>query len=279
MNQNSLIRRFFVIALLLTLSGLLMAPGTTHAEENGDAPLDLNDLKSIDEVDSINTYRAHLSVNVSGEVFEEAGMAGESATFTLDGEFIKNPLAQRIIMSMNEGEISDEIEVIIVDGRSFIKIDGQWEETASPVIDSSEMTDAINQTELPDIGDLFKSVGTETVNGRQTIHYRADKESLALATIDDPQAQQFLANAEEAQIDIWVDQSEKFIVKAELVLAGKGFDETNPNASGRIEGLLEFYDFNAPVTITAPEVPKLELHIGPDALPIAKEILDKSQVK
>jgi hypothetical protein len=284
MIQKKLFTRLFVIVLILAICGGFIAPTTTHAEENGDAPLDLNDLKSIDEVDSINTYRAHLSIKLSGEAFELEEMTGsDMISLTIDGEFIKNPPAQHIMMSIDENTDFDDIEVIMVDGRSYVNIDGQWEETVSPLPD--ELIDAANQAEIPDTGDLFKRVGTETVNGRETVHYRADKESLAQASIDDPQAQQFFANAEEAQLDMWVDQSENFIVKMQIIIFGKGFNENMPDSSGRIEMLVEFYDFNAPITITAPTSPEPEpptspepeSAFAPEALPLAKSILEKAQ--
>jgi hypothetical protein len=221
MNQKSLLRRLFVIALLFALGSLFMAPGSTHAQENGDEGIDLNNVKSIDEVDSINTYRFHMSIQASGEAFELEEMTGiDVLNLAIDGEVIKNPLAQHIMMSIDENTDFDDIEVIIVDGRSYVNIDGQWEETDSPLLDSDEVIDAANQAEIPGTEELFERVGIETLNGRQTVHYRADKESLAQASIDDPQAQQFLANAEEAQLDIWVDQSENFIVKMQTVIAG-----------------------------------------------------------
>ncbi|MGH2544429.1 MAG: hypothetical protein ACRDIB_16675, partial [Ardenticatenaceae bacterium] len=57
-----------------------------------------------------------------------------------------------------------------------------------------------------------------------------------------------------AQVDLWIDQEEGFIVKMELTAEGQGLNEDQPDAEGQIELRLEYSDFNEEFEIEAPEV-------------------------
>lgn len=214
--------------------------------------LDFSDASTLEEIESINSFRIHVEMNAEGDAFaeDEAELAG----LTMDGSFIKEPPAQHIVMSFGEGAESGfgTIEFIQIDDKGYTNFGGQWVEV--PAEQSPEIDDLtfISPKELGDEINQLERVGDETINGRETVHLYGDKEILAnLSTAEDDLG---LDQAEEAQLDLWVDKEEGFIVRMSIVAEGTGLNEENPEASGRMEMTINYTDFNADFQIEAPEV-------------------------
>ena len=105
----------------------------------------------------------------------------------------------------------------------------------------------LGQDVLGEVDDYVTNLGTETVNGRATTHYRVDKAGFEQAAAASGQP----IDITEGQLDVWIDEG-GFTVKWELVMDGTGFDDTNPTAQGRLQMSLELYDFGADITIEPP---------------------------
>jgi hypothetical protein len=181
-------------------------------------------------------------------------MSELASGLTMEGSFIKEPPAQHIVMSFGEGEENGigTIEFIQIDDKGYASFGGQWVE--APADQSPEIDDItfISPKELGDDINKLEHVGDETINERETVHLRGDKEILSnLSTSGDDLG---LDQAEEAVLDLWVDKEEGFIVKMSIVASGAGLNEEKPEASGRIEMTIDYTDFNADFQIEAPEV-------------------------
>lgn len=218
--------------------------------------LDLSNTRTLDQIDQINSFRLRITLQLEGEAFEgQEDFEALDSGVNIEGAFVKEPTAQHIVMSLggnNNQEVSN-IEFIQVGDKGYTNFAGQWIE--APIDDAPSIEDLafITPKDLADKLEQLERIGdTEQINGRETIHLRADKDTLAKLNSGD-QDLGIPNEAEVAEMDLWLDQSESFIVKMQILAEGKGLNEENPQATGRVEMTLEYYDFNEEIVIQAPE--------------------------
>lgn len=203
--------------------------------------------QSVLDVESIDSFRISLSFRMEGEAFSENQASG-----TIEGAFTRKPRAHHLVIQVEgEEEQPGEFEIIQIEDQIYLQVAGQWMEApagAAPQLEDYYLFGDELKAEETIAG--LERVGEETVNGRQTIHYRGDR---AFLTTNEVGGGEFdVENAETAQYDVWIDKAEGFPVKQTVVFEGAGVNPQNPEASGRVEYVLEYYDFNADITIEAP---------------------------
>ncbi|MDQ4075262.1 MAG: LppX_LprAFG lipoprotein [Chloroflexota bacterium] len=235
-----------------------------EAEEEAD-PSELEAL-SLEEVESINSFRVRMQISSEGEAFEEDEEV-QSGTISLEGAITKEPPAQQLKMvfdvdSEEMAMFGEGIEFIQVGDTAYTKLGGEWiqvpAEEAAPDVNQFLF---IQPEDITEDLERLERVGEEEISGRRTIHYRGDRE--AIAELDQENDEEVdLENLDEAQLDIWIDQEENFIVRMEMVLEGTGINQDQPEASGRVAVLLEYFDINEDFTIELPE--ELEAGAAPN---------------
>lgn len=202
----------------------------------------------------IKSYRSTLDFTVSGPAFE----AEQNMTFVIRGEYTKDPEAQHMVIDAGE-EFS--MEMVQIGDRSWINFGGTWMETSSD--DTGDITDELMIFNVEDIGDLddFEKVGTDTINGFKTIHYRFDQETLFKA-LADPEDLVGLEGLKTATGDIWVTD-DGVVMKWAMHFEGTGFDTENVEAEGTMDMTYELYDINAAdISIQPPEAPSTAESLG-----------------
>jgi len=240
-----------------TTGGDEVAEPEPKAEEEvapTEEPLDLSNAKTLDEISDINSFRLRVKIKAEGAAFEgEEGAAALESGIDVEGSFIKEPASQHIVIALGGDEGLGAFEFLQVEDQGYTKFGEEWIET--PVSEAPKIEDLafLTPADLADGLDQFKRVGdTETVNGRETVHLYADKDTLA--KLETGNEELGIDQAEEVKLDLWFDKSEGFIVKMEIVAEGKGLSETDAEAEGRVEMTLEYYDFNEEIVIEAPEI-------------------------
>jgi hypothetical protein len=227
------------------------APTAVPTEEPGATPVEVRgvEAQSILDVASIDSFRIRLNFTMEGEAYPESAMNG-----TIEGEFTTEPRANHlVIQAEGQAELTGTFEIIQIDDQIYLKAAGQW--IQAPAGTAPQLEDYYlfgDELEAQETLTGLTRVGEETVNGRQTVHYRGTQ---AFLTANEVSGAAFdVDNAETAQYDVWIDQAEGFPVKQTVLFDGPGVNPEAPEATGRIEYVLEYDDFNAEdITIEAPE--------------------------
>jgi hypothetical protein len=135
------------------------------------------------------------------------------------------------------------IETLLVSDTRYIQVRGRWLKApeAAPRID-----DLVGITPDAVTGglDRLERVGEEVVNARQTVHYRGDRDSFPIISSSDTFDP---SRVESAQLDLWVDQAENFIVKMTVSAT-----ENEGGESQQFVLTFDYFDFNADIVIAAP---------------------------
>jgi hypothetical protein len=223
-----------------TASSETTAPAAASDSSNSGSVTD--QMVAIEDASGINSYRMQMHLTMKSDE--------EDVTIDVTGEFVKEPRAERLTMRINEvgGEENQEVSMVLVDGIHYIQAAGFWMQTPDASLTLDEMTPFNPADFAKATGDL-KRVGEETINGRATVHYQADENLLAAALANQDGFD--FSQAEDFQVDLWLDKAEQFVVKMET----SGTD----NEGGIFSMVVEYVDFNQPITITAPEVGMLTI--------------------
>jgi len=225
-------------------------------EANDDDPAPTGATTSIEDADDINSYRFRAEITAAGDAFaEDPDMAMFGDGITIEGAFVKDPLASDVALEIpGLGELGFRE----VDGNAYANFGGMWTESTSDEALNVDDLAPITADDLGDDLDRLENAGDEEVNGRDTTHYVADKELLQEIAEEKGDDSFDFANADEAQLDVWLDQEYGFVVKMELAAEGTGLNETLPDAEGRVQFEIEYYDFNADdIVIEVPELTDL----------------------
>lgn len=209
-----------------------------------------NEFNTLAEVDEINSYRQRIFILAEGDAFaHEENVALFAGGVTLLSEIVKEPPAERLLFTV--ADVGD-IEFIQVDSQAYGSIGGLWTESSPEEAPNLDELTFITPEELGDDIQRLEQVGTQTLSGRKTIHYRGDKQTLNSLNSDG--AGFDFNNTQEARLDLWIDQQAGFIVRMEVIAEGKGLSNELPNVEGRIELTFEYYDFNDEIVIEAPNI-------------------------
>ena len=167
--------------------------------------------------------------------------------FELTVELVDEPTAVHWTM-VDFTDPAAAAEYILIGEQSWTYDGGQWIELPAGAGFGPEVFTAMFGF-IP-VGDLdgFNTVGTETINGRTTVHYEADASWLSAYGNVVGQSGSDLSEGAitEYRMDIWVDPA-GFVVKQEIVFGG-----VEDGQSVMMEMLLERYDFGAAIVIEPP---------------------------
>jgi len=222
-------------------------PTETTPEPATEEPVEVSGIEaqSVLDAPSIDSFRLRLDFTMEGEAYAENTTSG-----TIEGTFTSDPRAHHLIIQ-TEGEPSGSLEIIQIADQIYMQAAGQW--IQAPVESTPQLEDYYLFGDELEAGETLaglERVGEESVNGRQTIHYRGDR---AFLTANEVGGGEFnLEAAETAEYDVWIDQAENFPVKQTVLFEGPGVNPANPEASGRIDYVLEYHDFNAEISIEPP---------------------------
>lgn len=221
----------------------------TAAEE--EAPLDFSEARSLDDVADINSFRMRVVLEAEGDALTaDSDLAMMAGGLSIESALVKEPAAQHVSMSIGGAEMGMAVEFLTVDGKAYGKMGDQWVESSIEQMPNLDELILIKPQDMGEDINKLERVGNETLNGREVVHLRGDKAMMASMEESDSSG---LLDAENVQFDMWIDRKDGFVVKMEVLAEGKGISETDPDAEGKISFVLEYYDFNADIEITAPE--------------------------
>lgn len=182
---------------------------------------------TVEQVDSIETYRMRVEVMSEGK-----------PTAQVDVAHVKTPLAEDDQVTLYQNGEPIQVDVRFVNDVLYLNNGEKW--TVISTFNLAELT-VVTPAGLAAAAPELLLVGEEEVSGRKTLHLRGDKN-----VIPDIQAGSdslSVKHADAAQLDLWLDAQERFIVKLlfSLTLEGKTFTTE-----------FLYYDFNAPIVVEVP---------------------------
>jgi hypothetical protein len=211
------------------------------SNENGNSNASSNQSLDITDVtqglDTLNSYKSTFTVSYEGT---ENGQP-KNSSFTFDEEFSKEPLAKHTTWSSTGTDAQASaggFEMWEVDGKSYMKTGDSCMTTGS-----SEPPTSSGLSPSAVIGDIqgAQPVGTETVNGMQTVHYKVDLARYAALGISN------------ASAEAWVS-SDGYVVKYTFQGTGKDlYFGTGGASEGTLRYDYELSNINQPLTITPPD--------------------------
>ena len=193
-------------------------------------------VQAVENMENINTYRTRMTM-----AFESPS---DSGTVSIEGEYVKEPKAQRLRLDAQTGGESQQMEMIFLDDAYYFNVDGVWMQLPSPMFDIEGMVPVQTQ-DVTEMMPYMTEVGVETVNGRETIHYQGDRDALAELGVATGET-----GVELIQWDLWIDTQEDVVIK----LAMEGNDNNADGGPTHFTATVEYYDLNADIVIEAPEV-------------------------
>jgi hypothetical protein len=191
----------------------------------------------VEDASAIHSYR--MRIEIQSEDARGQNQVG------VEGAFVKAPPAEQLVIHFEERGEPKTIEMVTVNGVRYLQAQGMWMQAPGSGLNINEYT-LITTADVAERSTGLIRVGEETVNGRATIHYRGDKHSIPVAGT--PSDKFDVSRAEMAEMDLWVDQAEQFIVKMQITVQ----DGQAENRQSHVM-LIEYFDFNQPITIGAPE--------------------------
>ncbi|MBI3959572.1 MAG: hypothetical protein HY328_12255 [Chloroflexi bacterium] len=182
---------------------------------------------TVEQVDSIETYRMHVEVTSEGK-----------PSVIVEVAHVKTPLAEDDQVTLYQNDKPTTVDVRYVNETLYLNNGEKW--TVISTFNLAELT-VVTPAGMAAAAPLLHLAGREEMSGRTTLHLQGDKE-----VIPDIQAgadSLSVKNADDAQLDLWLDAEERFIVKLRfsLTLEGKTFTTE-----------FLYYDFNASIVVEVP---------------------------
>jgi len=199
---------------------------------------------TVEQIVSIETYRMHVEVMSEGK-----------PTAQVDVAHVKTPLAEDDQVILYQNDQPTTVNVRYVNDTLYLNNGEKW--AVISTFNLAELT-VITPAGMAPAAPEMTLVGEEEISGRNTFHLRGDK-----TVIPDIQAGNdtlSVKGADAAQLDLWLDAEERFIVKLafSLTIEGKTFTAE-----------FLYYDFNAPIVV---EVPTNVEAVTVDPTPAPSEI-------
>lgn len=202
------------------------APAESQREP-ASAPVIAGPAKTVEQVPSIATYRMRVEVLSEGE-----------PTAQIEVAHVKEPIAEDDHVTLYQNGEPTTLNVRFVNDTLYANNGEKWVVISNfNLVELTVVTPAGMATAAPEM----TLVGQEEVSGRSTLHLRGDKN-----VIPDIQAGSdtlSVKGAEAAQLDMWLDAEEQFIVRMLFSLTVEGRTFTTE---------FLYYDFNAPIVVEAP---------------------------
>lgn len=200
---------------------------------------------TVEQVASIETYRMRVEVMSEGK-----------PTVQVEVAHVKTPLAEDDQVTLYQNSEPIQVDVRFINDVLYLNNGEKW--TVISTFNLAELT-VVTPAGLAGAAPDMTLVGEEDMSGRKTLHLQGDK-----TVIPDIQAGSdtlSVKGAEAAQLDLWLDAEEHFIVKLlfSLTLEGKTFTTE-----------FLYYDFNAPIVVEVPT--NVEEVTGPPT-PMPSEIV------
>jgi len=219
--------------------GVLLLLGTV-------ASLASTDLRRIEDVGGIRSYRMRSIARVGGDP--------PLQVIEAESEHLRDPESMRLVVRQGEGGREPvTFEIREVDGRLFHRMRESWGE-----IEKFNLAELILLTpeQLHGIEDRLEDRGGDILNGREALHLAGRKEDLPVIgaghdTID-------FSRMERADLDLWIDREEGFILKILIEAEAKERGEILP-----IHMLYEVYDFGADIRVAMPAEDEVVRNEGP----------------
>lgn len=209
------------------------APADTAASSGADSVA----LISIGDSDAIQSFRMRFTMSGT--------QSGEAQEVSVEGEFVKEPPAERLSVEMAGGPVAGQsIETIVVDGTRYTRLRDRWIQTPGEQFSLDDIT-PLTPDEFTGDAQHLENLGEETLNGRQVTHYQLTKENIPTINLDLGGQQRELSALENAQLDLWVDQELNFIMKMAASVE-------DAQSNSQFEMIYEYYDINADISIEAP---------------------------
>ena len=207
-----------------------------NQEEAADAMPLMGEVRAVEDVPEINSYRTHITVNSQTERGEDYIEA--------EGAYVKEPKADQLTVTFLQGDETQQIATLYVDGVRYLSMGDTWMQSpAQTFSDISELT-LMTPQNISGIIPQMEVIGTETVNGLVATHYRGSKEIIPIVGTEGDTLD--VSRVESAQIDIWADETHNAIIK--LTLEARN---TEPPMTATIT--FDYTDLNSDITIEAPE--------------------------
>jgi hypothetical protein len=221
-------------------------PADTPASgtDNQTDAINLSDVTS--GLESLNSYETQFTMTFEGK--DDAGQP-KTSTMSFTEEYVKNPAAKRTTINGfgamlggatgATGADANVMQTIEVGGKQYFQLGTMCTQSTSDT--GPQASSQFNPSDL--IGGLrgAQLVGTETVNGVPTSHYKSDVKGMdALGYVN-------------AQGEFWVAQPGDFVVKYLFEATGKDKFLGNSTNEGTIKWVYEVKNVNQPIDIQAPK--------------------------
>jgi len=194
----------------------------------------MDQVQAVESMANINTYRMRMTTTFEGPA--------ETGTVSIEGEYVKDPKAQRIALDAQTGGEGQKMEMVFVNDVYYFNVEGVWMQLPSPMFDIEEMI-PIEPQDVTDMMPYMEEVGVETVNGREAIHYQGNKDAFPETAMED-------VGMEFLQWDLWIDQQEEVMIK----FAMEANDNNTDGGPTHFTATAEYYDLDADIVIEAPTV-------------------------
>lgn len=203
---------------------------------------------SVEELDWINSYRSRIMMK-----WETLDEPKEEGSMEMLGEYVKDPAAQRFVMSSTgtAPEDTGTMEYIQIGDTAWMNMGeemGGWMQVSA---DESDMIFGqglfdFAEGDIPGGLEGARRVGDETVNGIPCHHYVFD-ETMPLMAMGQGEPELEKANGE-----IWISAKDGFTVKYTLDAEGKGLIGEEEDRPEHLSMEYEIYDINADIVIEPP---------------------------
>jgi len=182
---------------------------------------------TVQQVDSIETYRMHVEVMSEGK-----------PSVVVEVAHVKNPTAEDDHVTLYQNDVPMRVNVRYVGDTLYLNDGEKW--VVISTFNLAELT-VITPAGMATAAPALTLIGEEEVSGRKTIHLRGDK--TVIPDIQTGSDSLSVKAAEAAQLDLWLDAEERFIVKLLFSLTIEGRTFTTE---------FLYYDFNAPIVVETP---------------------------
>jgi hypothetical protein len=215
-----------------------MAPESSGQPAGTGSPADVPPASplTVEASQAIQSYRFRISTrseNARGQNVVE-----------IEGAVIKDPPAEQMVATFQQGERTQEIEMLLVGGIRYLRTDDTWMQTPDTTLNFDELT-VITPRAAVGLWAQMERGARETVADRTAIRYRGGKELIPV--MGDPGDQMDVSQLEFAQLDLWIDEAENVITK--LVLEASDSETENP---AQVMVVFEYYGFNGDIVIEPP---------------------------
>ena len=224
-------------------------PTDTPASGTGNTPdaINLSDVTS--GLEALNSYETQFTMTFEGK--DDAGQP-KSSTMSFTEEYVKNPPAKRTTINGfgamlggtasvtgTTGSDANVMQTIEVGGKEYLQMGTMCTQSTSK--EGPKANAQFNPSDM--MGGLHGAqlIGTETVNGVPTSHYKSDVKGMdALGYLN-------------AQGEFWIAQPGDFVVKYLFEATGKDQFLGNATTEGTVKWVYEVTNVNQPIDIQPPK--------------------------